>query len=111
AVEQELLPRHRRTAVPAHARTPQLSLVPDSPPRAGEGVPPLDVSPPADSGRTPVEAALASLSSDALLRFLGRQRWFGDKGAADAKASVAGYVVVPWGIGSFAIARIAVEAQ
>jgi trehalose synthase-fused probable maltokinase len=54
-------------------------------------------------------AALASLSSEDLLRFLSRQRWFAAKGATITNARVRDSVVLPWGDGAFAIARIAVQ--
>jgi maltose alpha-D-glucosyltransferase/alpha-amylase len=63
-----------------------------------------------ERGRTPIEAAVASLSSDALLRFLEQQRWFGAKAAAGARASVASHLVMPWGHGAFAITRVVVES-
>jgi maltose alpha-D-glucosyltransferase/alpha-amylase len=58
-----------------------------------------------------VQHALAALSSDALLRFLLRQRWFGAKGAAPAEARIADAVVMPWGDGAYAIARVAVRGR
>jgi trehalose synthase-fused probable maltokinase len=61
-------------------------------------------------GRTPIETALAALSSDALLGFLERQRWFGAKAAADTRATIGGHLVMPWGDGAFAIARVVVES-
>jgi trehalose synthase-fused probable maltokinase len=68
------------------------------------------VSPHQERGRTPVEAAVASLSSDTLLPFLERQRWFGAKAAAGARASIASHLVMPWGQGAFAIALVVVES-
>ncbi|MDB4877529.1 MAG: trehalose synthase [Gemmatimonadetes bacterium] len=56
-----------------------------------------------------VAAAVAALSSDDLLRFLGKQRWFAAKGAAVSGARVRDMVVLPWGDGAFGIARIAVR--
>ncbi|HEY5060443.1 MAG TPA: hypothetical protein VII52_02855 [Gemmatimonadaceae bacterium] len=50
---------------------------------------------------------LQSLPSGELLAFLERQRWFAAKGAATA-ARVADAVVLPWGGGRFAIARVVV---
>ena len=61
-------------------------------------------------GRTPIEAALASLSSDTLLGFLARQRWFGAKAAAGTRASIGSHLVMPWGDGAFAVARVVVES-
>ncbi len=59
---------------------------------------------------SPIATAIASLSSDELLRFLHRQRWFAEKGTAATEARVASYVVLPWGEGAFAIARVIVVA-
>ncbi|HEY7395860.1 MAG TPA: hypothetical protein VH559_13490, partial [Gemmatimonadaceae bacterium] len=61
-------------------------------------------------GRAPIETALASLSSDALLGFLEQQRWFAAKAAAGTRASIGGHLVMPWGDGAFAIARVVVES-
>jgi maltose alpha-D-glucosyltransferase/alpha-amylase len=58
----------------------------------------------------PIVAALAALSGDALLRFLSKQRWFAAKAAAPTSATVAAVVVMPWGNGEFAIARVVVSA-
>ena len=66
---------------------------------------------PLDHGRTAIESALAWLSSDAILRFFERQRWYGAKGAAGTTARVLDAVVMPWGLGAFAIARITVETS
>jgi maltose alpha-D-glucosyltransferase/alpha-amylase len=68
------------------------------------------VNRPLDHGRTSIESALAWLSSDAILRFLERQRWYGAKGAAATSARVLDAAVMPWGLGAFAIARIIVES-
>ena len=57
----------------------------------------------------PVIEALASLTSDDLLRFLANQRWFAAKGTSASDARVADAVVLPWGNGSFAMSRIAVR--
>jgi trehalose synthase-fused probable maltokinase len=59
----------------------------------------------------PVLRALHALSSESLLAFLGKQRWFAAKGASPANARVLDAVVVPWGNGDFAIARIAVDTS
>jgi maltose alpha-D-glucosyltransferase/alpha-amylase len=64
-----------------------------------------------DHGRTPIESALAWLTSDVILRFFERQRWYGAKGAAATNARVVDGVVMPWGMGAFAIARISVETN
>src|SRR5256885_998930 len=58
----------------------------------------------------PALVALRSLASDELLRFLARQRWFAIKGASPSSARVLDAVVLPWGDGDFAIARIGVQA-
>jgi len=60
---------------------------------------------------TPIGAAIAALSSDAILRFLAKQRWFAAKGASPTSARVASVVVMPWGNGEFAIARVIVGAS
>jgi len=60
---------------------------------------------------TPIGAAIASLSSDVTLRFLAKQRWFAAKGASPTSARVASVVVMPWGNGEFAIARVIVGAS
>jgi maltose alpha-D-glucosyltransferase/alpha-amylase len=56
----------------------------------------------------PALSALRALSSEALLAFLAKQRWFAAKGASPASARVRDAVVLPWGNGDFAIARIGV---
>lgn len=60
---------------------------------------------------TPALAALRALSSDDLLRYLSRQRWFGVKGASPTDARVLDGVELPWGNGDFAIARVVVTAD
>jgi len=57
----------------------------------------------------PVLRALDALSSEALLAYLTQQRWFGAKGAAPTAARVRDAVVLPWGDGNYAIARVAVD--
>ncbi|HEY4216063.1 MAG TPA: hypothetical protein VGM67_02935 [Gemmatimonadaceae bacterium] len=57
-----------------------------------------------------VITALNALTSDVLLAFLGKQRWYAAKSATNAKARVADFVVLPWGDGAFAIARIGIAA-
>ena len=59
----------------------------------------------------PIIAATKSLSSDALLHFLGKQRWFAAKGASPASARVGSLVVMPFGRGEFGIARVIVDAS
>ncbi|MGH2898068.1 MAG: maltokinase N-terminal cap-like domain-containing protein, partial [Solirubrobacteraceae bacterium] len=66
---------------------------------------------PLEHGRTPIESAIASLSSDTLLKFLERQRWFGLKGASGAAARVIDTIVVPWGRGAFAVTRVSVSTS
>lgn len=64
----------------------------------------------ADHGHSPIQSALAWLSSDVILRFFERQRWYPAKGAAASSARVIDGVVMPWGFGAFAIARVVVES-
>jgi maltose alpha-D-glucosyltransferase/alpha-amylase len=59
----------------------------------------------------PIVAAINALSSDALLRFLGKQRWFAAKGMSPTSARVASTVVMPWGNGEFADVRVIVTAS
>jgi trehalose synthase-fused probable maltokinase len=63
----------------------------------------------ATTSDAPVLAALNGLRGELLLAFLGRQRWFGAKGAAPAAARIADAIVVPWGNGAFAIGRVSVD--
>jgi trehalose synthase-fused probable maltokinase len=63
-----------------------------------------------DMPDAPALVALRALSSDALLAFVSSQRWFGAKGASPTSARVVDAVVVPWGDGQFAIARIGVTS-
>ena len=58
----------------------------------------------------PALAALRALTSADLMRFLLAQRWFGAKGSSPADARVIDAVVMPWGNGDFAIARVSVLA-
>jgi maltose alpha-D-glucosyltransferase/alpha-amylase len=58
-----------------------------------------------------VRRAMEQLSSDMLLRFLMRQRWFGAKGGAPRAARIVDAVVLPWADGSHAIARVAVTSD
>lgn len=55
-----------------------------------------------------IDSALASLVDDDLLRFITKQRWFGGKGAQPTRARIARSIVLPWGDGRFAIARVVV---
>jgi maltose alpha-D-glucosyltransferase/alpha-amylase len=59
----------------------------------------------------PIVAALASLGDDALLSFITTQRWFGAKGAVPTRAHLHSSIVVPWGDGRFAIARVVVTTD
>jgi maltose alpha-D-glucosyltransferase/alpha-amylase len=59
----------------------------------------------------PIVAALASLGDDALLDFITTQRWFGAKGAMPTRAQLHSSIVVPWGDGRFAIARVVVTTD
>jgi len=56
-----------------------------------------------------LRAAVSALESDELIRFLMRQRWFGRKGSSPTHARVAELIPLPWGDGSYAIARVAVR--
>lgn len=58
----------------------------------------------------PITTALASLSGSELLQFLMKQRWFAAKGAAPTDARIASAIVMPWGGGRFATARVMVHA-
>jgi len=57
---------------------------------------------------TAIEAAIGALTSDRLLRFLSRQRWFGAKGEAPGSAAVVDWVPVDGGL---AVARVRVESS
>jgi trehalose synthase-fused probable maltokinase len=59
---------------------------------------------------TPIAEAIRSLETEALLSFLMKQRWFSVKSAAPSNARVTDSVVMPWGNGVYAIARISVDA-
>jgi maltose alpha-D-glucosyltransferase/alpha-amylase len=59
----------------------------------------------------PIVAALASLRGDDLLSFITKQRWFGGKGAAPTRARIGSSIMLPWGEGRFAIARVVVAAD
>ncbi|HSQ31241.1 MAG TPA: hypothetical protein VLN49_15380 [Gemmatimonadaceae bacterium] len=63
----------------------------------------------ATTSDAPVLAALGGLRGESLLAFLQRQRWFGAKGAAPSAARIVDALVVPWGNGAFAIARVSVD--
>jgi trehalose synthase-fused probable maltokinase len=58
----------------------------------------------------PITTAIAALPSDALLRYLERQRWYGSKGTKAGGAKVTNVVVLPWGDGRYAMARATVNA-
>ena len=60
------------------------------------------------SDGTAILAAIGTLTSSELLSFLGKQRWFAAKGAAPSGARIVDAVVMPWGNGCFAIARVSV---
>ena len=55
-----------------------------------------------------ITAAIGALTSSELLSFLGKQRWFAAKGASPSGARIVDAVVMPWGDGRFAIARVSV---
>ncbi|HVX38889.1 MAG TPA: hypothetical protein VHB25_04875 [Gemmatimonadaceae bacterium] len=61
--------------------------------------------------QSPLMQALASLSSDAVLRFLAGQRWFAAKGAAPTAARVRDVIPLPWGNGAYAIAVLDVTVN
>jgi maltose alpha-D-glucosyltransferase/alpha-amylase len=54
--------------------------------------------------------ALAAARSEDWLRFLARQRWFGDRTSASS-ASVTTAIPLPWGSGSLAVTQIAVQTS
>jgi trehalose synthase-fused probable maltokinase len=62
----------------------------------------------ADADGEPVARAIESITSDELLRYLAKQRWFAAKGVAASSARIADMVVLPWGDGAFAVARAVV---
>ncbi len=57
---------------------------------------------------SPIEAALGALTSEQLLRFLSRQRWFGAKGEQPTSAAVADWAPVD---DRLAVARVRVESS
>src|SRR5689334_10283948 len=58
---------------------------------------------------TPRDASIiASLTPTELLGFITKQRWFAGKSGAPSGARVASSIVLPWGDGRFAIARVVV---
>jgi maltose alpha-D-glucosyltransferase/alpha-amylase len=63
----------------------------------------------ANAEREPVARAIESITSDELVRYLAKQRWFAAKGAAPTSARIADMVVLPWGGGAFAVARAVVD--
>lgn len=81
-------------------------MVPDASRRTGKGIPALHVT--QNSTETPIERAIARLSSNDLSAFLRRQRWFGAKAGATTDARIESAIVLPWGNGQYAIARVAV---
>src|SRR5256885_494849 len=60
---------------------------------------------------TVLDTALAALSSQRLLRFLSRQRWFGAKGEVPATAAIDDWVPLSPGDASLAVARVRVETS
>ncbi|HEX8943205.1 MAG TPA: hypothetical protein VF785_08720 [Gemmatimonadaceae bacterium] len=56
----------------------------------------------------PIATALAALTADDLLRFVAKQRWFAGKGATPTDARLVNSIVLPWGDGRFAVARVIV---
>ena len=63
-----------------------------------------------DDRTEPIAGAIASVSSDALIAFLRKQRWFGAKGSTPTEARLSSFVIAPWGDGTFALARATVIA-
>ena len=59
--------------------------------------------------RDRLHAAVSALQSDELLEFLMRQRWFGAKGMSPTHARIAELIPLPWGDGTFGLARVAVR--
>jgi trehalose synthase-fused probable maltokinase len=59
----------------------------------------------------PIVASLASLTQTEILGFIAKQRWFAGKGATPVGARVANAIVLPWGHGRFAVARVVVAAD
>ena len=57
-----------------------------------------------------IVAAIASVSSDALLAFLQKQRWFAAKGSSPTAARLSSVVIAPWGDGAFAFTKATVNA-
>jgi trehalose synthase-fused probable maltokinase len=58
----------------------------------------------------PIAVALARLSTEDLLSFLARQRWFASKGAAPTAARIASLAIMPWGDGAFGVVRVGVAS-
>jgi len=74
---------------------------------------------PADQPRAPrpedgvervVLEALPLVASDDWLRFLGKQRWFADRGGSAASARVETAIPLPWGDGALAFALVRVRS-
>jgi maltose alpha-D-glucosyltransferase/alpha-amylase len=63
-----------------------------------------------DNRQPPIVDAIASVSSDALIAFLQKQRWFAAKSAAPSAARLSSIVIAPWGAGAFAFATAIVTA-
>jgi hypothetical protein len=60
---------------------------------------------------TPHQApVISSLTPSELLGFITKQRWFAGKSGTPSGARVAHSIVLPWGEGRFAIARVVVTA-
>jgi trehalose synthase-fused probable maltokinase len=61
---------------------------------------------------TPQKASvIASLTTSELLEFITKQRWFAGKSDTPSGARIAHSIVLPWGEGRFAIARVVVTAD
>jgi maltose alpha-D-glucosyltransferase / alpha-amylase len=60
-------------------------------------------------GRTLTVDGLASLADRGLIAYLGKQRWFGAKGAVPTGARVVDVVPLPWDDSALAIAIVDVD--
>jgi len=64
-----------------------------------------------DADQAPITNALEALTSDGLIAFLGKQRWFAAKGSAPSDASLSNFIMMPWGSGRFALAHVLVRGS
>jgi maltose alpha-D-glucosyltransferase/alpha-amylase len=64
-----------------------------------------------DTGvESPIETAIAALTSERLLTFLARQRWFGAKGETPSGAKVVDWIPLPSSDASLAMTRVEVDS-